>query len=228
MYKVETHLHTMEGSACSSLPGADQARLRKADGYDTIIVTDHFFRGNTRPSRDQAWESYVEEFCSGYEHAKAEGDRIGINVLFGWEDNFYGAEFLVYGLDKEWLKKNPGIRSWNPKEQWEHVKGDGGMIIQPHPFRQRNYLIGIGLYPEYVDGVEVINSSQERIMNERAEWYAESFGLRKTAGSDIHHAAPINGGMLFRRPILTITDYIDAIMNQEEYELLNVNSDDPK
>ncbi len=225
MYKVETHLHTKEGSACSSMTGAEQARARKADGYDTIIVTDHFFRGNSRPNRDQSWEGYVNDFCSGYENAKAEGDKIGLNVLFGWEEAFHGAEFLVYGLDKEWLLRHPEMISWTPPQQWEAVKRDGGMIIQPHPFRQRDYLIGISLYPDYVDGCEVINSSQPKIMNDRANWYADQFGLRKTAGSDIHHAYSINGGMLFEQPIVTIQDYIDAIMNQKPYQLLDVHSE---
>ena len=51
-FLIETHLHTLEGSACGRATGAGQARARKAEGYDAIIVTDHFFRGNSRPSRD--------------------------------------------------------------------------------------------------------------------------------------------------------------------------------
>ena len=47
MYKYETHLHTCEASACASAKGEEQARRYKELGYDGIIVTDHFFNGNT-------------------------------------------------------------------------------------------------------------------------------------------------------------------------------------
>lgn len=43
MFKYETHMHTKEGSACSSAPAADMARAHKEAGYDGIFVTDHFF-----------------------------------------------------------------------------------------------------------------------------------------------------------------------------------------
>ena len=42
-YRYETHMHTMEGSACSSSTGAEMARAHKAAGYTGIFVTDHFF-----------------------------------------------------------------------------------------------------------------------------------------------------------------------------------------
>ena len=119
MYKIETHSHTKEGSACGYSDGYECARARKEEGYDVVIVTDHFFRGNTRPKRDLPWEQYVEEFCSGYEHEKEEGDRIGLTVLFGWEENFHGAEFLIYGLDKAWLLKHPDMITWTPRQQYE-------------------------------------------------------------------------------------------------------------
>lgn len=219
-YKVETHLHTYEGSLCATATGVDQVYARKAEGYDTIIVTDHFFRGNTRPNRDLPWEDYVEEFCSGYRHAKEEGDKIGLNVLFGWEDNYWGAEFLCYGPDEAWLKAHPEMKGWTPPELYREVKAAGGMVIQAHPFRQRGYLMGISVYPDYCDGIEAFNSSQPRIQNEHAVWYADEFGLRKTAGSDIHHEESVGGGMYFRRPIETIEDYIKAVMNYEPYELI--------
>ena len=39
-----------------------------------------------------------------------------------------------------------------------------------------------------MDGIEVYNSGNgEEIWNRRAEWYADEFGFRKTAGSDNHH-----------------------------------------
>lgn len=219
-YKVETHLHTKEGSLCATATGVEQVRARKEEGYDTIFVTDHFFRGNTRPDRDLPWEQYVEQFGSGYRNAKAEGDKLGINVLFGWEDNFMGAEFLCYGPDEEWLKAHPDMKNWTPPQLYREVKAAGGMVIQAHPFRQRGYLMGISIYPEYCDGIEAFNMCQPRIQNDHAVWYAKEFQLRMTAGSDIHHQENVGGGMWFHRPIKTVDDYIRAVMNFEPYELI--------
>lgn len=226
MYKIETHMHTSEGSACGYSDGYESARARKAEGYDTVIVTDHFFRGNTRPKRDLPWEEYVNSFCSGYEHCKEEGDRIGLNVLFGWEENFFGAEFLIYGLDKEWLLAHPDMIQWSPRIQYEKVHADGGYIVQAHPFRQRPYLEGIGLYPNFIDAVEGINSSNPRVQNERGIWFAKQFDFPITAGSDVHGVKAIGGGMLCEKKINTIQDYIDLIRNREPYELIDKHLDD--
>lgn len=225
-YKIETHLHTAEGSKCGWATGVEQAEARLADGYDTIIVTDHFFRGNTRPSRDLPWEEYVEQFCSGYEHAKQRGDEIGLTVLFGLEDNYQGSEFLIYGLDKDWLLKHPDMRTWTPWEEYEQVHGDGGYMVQAHPFREASYLRGFGLYPMYSDAVEGINAAQLRIMNERAQWYAKQFDKPMTAGSDIHGIDSVGCGMRTAKPIRTIEDYINLVRNREEYELIEVHKDD--
>ncbi len=219
-YKVETHLHTREGSACARAGGAEQARARKAEGYDCIIVTDHFYRGNTRPDRNLPWEAYVHEFCRGYREAKAEGDSIGLQVFFGWEDNFHGAEFLCYGPDEKWLAQHPEMIHWTPPELYAAVKAAGGMVIQAHPFRQRPYLMGIGLYPEHCDGVEAYNLGQPAEQNERAVWYAREFGFPMTAGSDVHGVESVGGGMVFERPFSSVKDYIAAVLSKEPCELL--------
>ncbi|MCQ2421539.1 MAG: PHP domain-containing protein [Lachnospiraceae bacterium] len=225
MYKIETHMHTAEGSACGYSGGAEIARARKEEGYDTVIVTDHFFRGNTRPDRSLPWEDFVNQFCSGYEHCKEEGDKIGLNVLFGWEDNFHGAEFLIYGLDKAWMLAHPDMINWTPSMQFQKVHADGGYIVQAHPFRQRPYLEGIGLYPNFIDAVEGINSSQPKEQNMRGMWFAKEFHFPVTAGSDVHGVKPIGGGMLCEKPIVTIQDYIDMIKSGTGYELIDKHQD---
>lgn len=223
-YRIETHLHTKEGSLCGGATGEEHAIARKQEGYDTIIVTDHFYRGNTAPSRDLPWEDYIEEFCKGYENAKKKGDEIGLTVLFGIEDNYHGAEFLIYGLDKRWLLKHPEMKHWSPREEYEAVHAAGALMIQAHPFRERGYLEGISLYPKYIDGVEAINSSQPKYMNDHARWFAEEYHFPMTAGSDIHHKNSVMGGMLTTKKIETIQQYIDLVRSREPYRLLEVHS----
>ena len=70
-YKYETHLHTSQASACASASGDDYIEKYIQAGYAGIIVTDHFFQGNTCvPNHEQeTWENRVNQYCSGYEKA---------------------------------------------------------------------------------------------------------------------------------------------------------------
>lgn len=80
-YLYETHLHTAEGSACGRNTGGEMAAACKEYGYAGIFVTDHNWGGNTAVDREKPWDEWVNEFCKGYESAKAEGDRIGLDVF---------------------------------------------------------------------------------------------------------------------------------------------------
>ena len=127
-YLYETHMHTSEGSACASNTGAEMARAYAQAGYTGIIITDHFVYGNTAVDRSLPWSEWVEKFCLGYEHAKEEGEKCGLQVFFGWESGYGGPEFLVYGLDKQWLLNHPEIKDATVEEQLQlvHAGGQGG------------------------------------------------------------------------------------------------------
>ena len=233
-YLYETHMHTSEGSLCGGSTGAEQARAYKEAGYTGIIITDHFFYGNTRPDRSLPWAEWVEQFCSGYEHAKEEGDKIGLQVFFGWESGYNGTEFLVYGLSKQWLLDHPEIRDASVEEQMKLVHADGGFISQAHPFREASYIKGIHLYPYYIDAVEGYNASHSSQFkggtlhpeyNDRAVTYAEQYGLPLTAGSDQHTTNMIWGGMVFPRKLEDIHDFAKAVANREVLRLLDGTED---
>ena len=106
-FLYETHLHTCQGSACGTSTGKEHARYYKEIGYQGIIVTDHFFGGNTAVPRQLPWKERVEWFCSGYEDALAEGQKLGLDVFFGWEQNYDLDEYLIYGVDKQYLLDHP-------------------------------------------------------------------------------------------------------------------------
>lgn len=215
MFKTETHLHTSEGSACASASGKQQAEQYKAMGYSTIFVTDHFYNGNTAADRSLPWSEWVEAYCKGFENALEAGKEIGLNVIFGIEYGWGGADFLAYGIDKEWLLREPDIINVPVWEFCRKVRESGGIVIQAHPFRQADYLKAIKLLPEYVDGVEVLNAgNREDIYNQRAKWYAEQFGLPQTAGTDCHHVGGYDfTGVLTEYEIKTAGDYIRAVRN---------------
>ncbi len=230
-YLYETHMHTSQGSACGKSTGAEMARAYKAAGYTGIIITDHFFYGNTAADRSLPWAEWVEQYCKGYEDAKAEGDKIGLQVFFGWESGYHGPEFLVYGLDKQWLINHPEIRDCSVKEQMELVHADGGVISQAHPFREAGYINGIQIFPYYIDAVEGYNASHtskfknppyHHDWNDRAVWMAKQYGdLPLTAGSDQHDTHMLWGGMVFPRKLEDIHDFGRAVKNKEYIQLLN-------
>lgn len=220
LYRYETHLHTSEASACSRVSGAQHARFYKEIGYDGIIVTDHFFNGNCAVDRSLPWEDWVDLFCKGYENAREEGERIGLSVFFGWETNFRGTEFLIYGLDKEWLKAHPEILTWSIEEQYERIHADGGFIVHAHPYRVRPYIKEVRLFPEYVDAVEAINvGNNNDEFDRKAAEYARLHSLPTTAGSDAHGYESLLSGVAFDHKLKDIFDYIESI-KAGGYELI--------
>lgn len=204
----ETHTHTKEGSACARASAADMARACKALGFDGMFVTDHFYAGNTAVERSLAWEEWVQQFCQGYYHAKDVGDAIGLRVCFGWEYSWEGNDFLTYGLSPEWLSAHPETISVEPISYLRLIRDAGGCIVHAHPFRQENYIRYIKLLPAEVDAVEVYNGgNHQEAFNERALWYAESFGLPQTAGSDAHNTDQFSGGIITAHEIISTEDY---------------------
>lgn len=218
MYKYDTHVHTMEASKCGKLSGADMARYYKGHGYDGIIITDHFFNGNTTAKDGMSWQEKVALFCSGYEAARAEGEKIGLDVFFGIEYNHAATEFLVYGLDKEWLLANEDCDKLSLPEFCALAHESGAFIVHAHPFRQRSYIKTIRLLPDCVDAVEVMNAAhlEDMPFDRRARWYADEFSLPITGGSDNHKVnQKYLGGILCGRRLASVSDYAQAVKNGE-------------
>ncbi len=219
-YLYETHCHTIPASLCSGATGEEMADFYKSKGYTGIIVTDHFFNGNTGIDRSLPWNEKVEQFCIGYENAKKRGEEIGLDVFFGFEYNKNGAEFLVYGLDKAWLLQHEEIMNMRVSEFYKLVCESGGAMIQAHPFRQAPYLERIVIYPEYCDGAEVVNTANNFFCNQNAIWYANTFKLFATCGSDCHWVGREDlGGVYTSRKLQSINDYVSVIKNKEQIEL---------
>lgn len=222
-YFYDTHVHTAQGSACASATGAEHARGYKALGYTGIIITDHFFNGNTAVDRGLPWTQWVDAFCLGYEQARTEGEKIGLDVFFGWEAGYQGTEFLIFGLDNAWLKRHPDIPNWTVEEQYRQVHAAGGVVIQAHPFREAFYIPQIRVYPGFIDGVEAVNTANYEKSpgaNEKAKAYARERKLCMTGGSDTHHQPSLRGGMVFDHQLSDIRDFIDTVESRKGYRLL--------
>lgn len=220
-YLYETHMHTCQASACASSTGTEHARAYKQLGYTGIIITDHFFRGNTAVPRGLPWDQRINIFCSGYEDAYAEGQRIGLDVFFGWEQNFDGDEYLIYGLDKAWLLAHPEVEHWTRQQQFDEVTKYGGCVIQAHPFRDRDYIRAIRLGKQFCHGIEAANAGNNPYNDAAALRYGQENGFVMTCGSDNHHAAtPIDHpemiyGVSLEKRLTSIRDWVDIIRTRQ-------------
>lgn len=243
-YLYETHLHTRQASRCARASGAEMAEACKAYGYTGIIVTDHHWGGNCAIDRSLPWEDWVDGFCQGYYDARQRGKAIGLDVFFGWESGFAGTEFLIHGLSPAWMKAHPALRTELPfgrpdmeeviargvAEQYQMVHEGGGMVIHAHPYREEPYIPRTRLFPDLVDGVEIVNACHSNprsaahndpAYDARAIAYARGHGFPTTAGSDIHSTDLFGGGVAFRRRLKSGQDFCQAILSGEDYILTN-------
>lgn len=230
-YLYETHMHTSEGSACGQSEGVQMARKYKENGYAGVIVTDHNWGGNTAVDRSLPWNEWLDKFFLGYEHVKEEGDRIGLQVFQGYEAGYGGPEFLIYGITTEGLKAHPELRGASMEDQLRIIHEMGGMVIEAHPFREAWYIKEVRIFPEFADGIEIINASHSNpkdkardkvIFDEKATALAKERNMPATAGSDQHSVDySFGGGVAFPTPLKDIQDYIHRIMNREDYVLTN-------
>lgn len=222
-FLYETHLHTDEGSRCGVTPAKEYIPYYIDQGYRGIIVTDHFY-GNVSytPDRSAPWRDQMDAYCRGYEEALNEGIKRGLDVFFGVEQNYDGDEYLIYGVDKQWLVDHPDIVSWSRRQLFDEVCAVGGCMVQAHPFRVRDYISRIVLC-RCVHAVEVYNAGNRPQDDLYALAYAHKYGIPMTAGTDMHRIGQRPDEMLygveFNEPWHDIQDYVRAILEGKSFGL---------
>lgn len=191
-YLYDTHVHTSAGSRCSAVSPEDVVRRFKKMGYTGIFITDHFFNNpsTTVPFREIPWAEAIAQYCLPYKTARAEGEKVGLDVFFGFEMSYQGNDILVYGLGEEWLAAHPEILEMPIRTFCEFARAEGGLVIHAHPFREAKYIDLIRLLPRSVDGVEVLNAGCTDFENGLAAHCAEAYGLPGVGGSDYHRPRP--------------------------------------
>jgi len=215
-YLYETHSHTSEASACGRVSGSDYIDFMKYKGYQGMIITDHFFNGNSAINRSLPWEERVPLYADGYKRAKAASKGKDFDVMFGIEYNFNGDEYLIYGVDEKWLLENSDIMTLGREDVYKRVHEADGIMVQAHPYRERDYLSAIRLTSKICDGIEVYNATNSDNMNALGYGYAKRLNVPMTAGSDIHffHDKAM-GGMLLPSRISDSSEYASALLSGE-------------
>ena len=82
MYLYEMHCHTLPCSACGGIQPEDLVRGLKEIGYAGMVLTDHFYHGNTGIRRNQPWEDFVAAYEESFLRAKAVGDALAFRLFY--------------------------------------------------------------------------------------------------------------------------------------------------
>ena len=204
------------------MSAVEQVKLYKSLGYTGICVTDHYFNGNVTVPGDLPYEERVDLYCRGYENAKEAGEKEGLDVFFGFEYTLgAGTDFLVYGIDRQWILDHPDHLGWEVRRFFREVRSAGGIVIHAHPFREAGYIDMIRLLPREIDGVEAPNANRTDFENALAVQFAGNYGLPLSAGSDNHAGRQKRlAGIVSETRYDNVTDLIRSVLNGESKTFL--------
>lgn len=216
MKKIELHAHTSEVSSCGVLTAAELVQRVAAAGYDAIVITDHLIAGRNARLRLAQRAAFQ---LSGYLAAKAEAEKLGLEVILGAEARIAGGDedFLIYGLLEEQVPALITLvdRAASIEELHAGTQAMNLLLIQAHPFRR-----GLRAMPlRHLDGIEVYNGNPRHDShNDQALRYARSVpGLIMVSGSDAHQSEDIaRGGIL--APHTDVDAYLRAVRTPERIE----------
>lgn len=183
-YIYETHCHCSQCSRCAHSTSTELVRAYHAAGYAGLVLTDHFVLGNTAIDRSLPWEEQIRGYYNAFLEAKALGDELDFDVIFGIEHACPGGEFLCYGIDLPFLLAHPEIPELSLDEFTALAHDHGILVIQAHPYRWLPG--GSPLRLDILDGIEVFNSGNSPEANEAAAQVPGS--MIRTAGGDIHRS----------------------------------------
>src|SRR5690606_22097394 len=136
MYKYDVHVHTAEVSPCGQVRARDIVKLYKDKGYDGIVITDHYYIEYFECLNETTWEDKIKSYLSGYYAAREAGYKYGIDVFLGMELRFKESinDFLIYGINENFLFDNPMLYEWN-LEEFRQLKNKYDILIyQAHPY----------------------------------------------------------------------------------------------
>ena len=215
-YFTELHAHTRESSTCADLLASEVAERYVAEGYTTVVVTNHYNAYNLDLG-GESWEDKINHHLEGY-RAMKEYARDRLCVLLGSELRFPECDndYLVFGITEDFLLLHPDLHLMDLKSFSSLARLHGLLLIQAHPFRNGMKV----MRPEYLDGVEVFNGhSGHHSRNDIAMAWAKKYGLIPTSGSDFHHPTQHGcGGIITNAPI-TSSEELLRVLKSGDYSL---------
>ena len=185
-YLYDPHTHTAETSKCGHLPAADVVERYVKHGFSGLVVTDHLHPEYlSRIDTEHDWQKAMDHYLSGYKASKKRGDELGFDVILGAELRFpqNDNDYLVYGIDEDWLRSNPYMCCTSAREFYEKFHNEV-LIIHAHPYRDGNTTV----FEDAVDGTEIINGNprHENHSDRGVELCRRHPNYFRLAGSDTH------------------------------------------
>lgn len=184
-----------------------------------MVITDHYSFRTFGTESSFKKQVDVEKFLDGYRTALAASGE-NFTVLLGMEIRFFATtnDFLVYGIDEDFVCKSGNLLFKYPRRFYEAVKQNGGIVIQAHPFRKYVHRAN----PKYLDGCEIFNAKdRKKDYNQKAELWAREQGFRiLTGGADFHRESQKENaaGIITEEKIKSNADLV-RILKSGEYKL---------
>lgn len=222
-YLYESHFHTAEVSGCAHVNAQDAVNLYKNAGYSGVVVTDHFYQhGFENKYEGNTWQEKIDYYLRGYRLAK-ELATDDFAVILGLEARFEvdnDNDYLVYGLDEEFLYEHEWLTKWTLEDFKKLAEKNEITVIQAHPFRKYSTITP----PREIDGIEIYNGNRRHdSSNDFAELWAKKHGFITTAGSDFHEYEDLaRAGMAFDRFVTNSKEFRAELLSGR-YELKKHN-----
>ena len=218
-YKYELHCHTAETSECAAALSKDTVEFYKSIGYSGLVITDHY--SFLTFGTDSAFKRQidVDKYLRGYHNAlEAAGDDF--TVLLGMEIRYFATtnDYLVYGIDEDFIRKNGNMLFKGPRRFYELVKESGAIIVQAHPFRPYIHRAN----PKYIDGCEIFNGKdKDKDFNQKAQAWAKKENFKiVTAGADYHRESQRgNASGIITEEKINNNDDLVRILKSGKYEI---------
>ncbi len=222
MFLYDTHIHTLEASACGKNTAREMVRSFKEQGYAGFAITNHFYHGNSSSDRTGTWKEFVQPYIDAYYEACDEAVKYDFDVIFGIEEGVGDSkEMLCYNLDFDFLLNCEELRNADRKTFVDLVHSAGGIVVQAHPYRIRAYMKRyVDPYFDDCDGIEVWNCGNFAEENEKAFAAAEGKNFILTAGTDSHTVnSGRHAGVLLPKRVATAADFVE-VLKSGNYKLV--------
>ncbi|MBF9017593.1 MULTISPECIES: PHP domain-containing protein [unclassified Oceanispirochaeta] len=212
-YLYELHAHCTEVSPCGGVKAEEVVALYKAEGYQGLVLTDHYHHEYFSSLGDLSWKGKTDKFLEGYRLARKAAEKLDFDLFLGFEIRFTdsGNDFLVFGVNEDFLYKNPRLYEHDLAYLNKVVKRTPEtLIVQAHPFRK-------GCKPSenlsLIDGVEICNGNPRHdSRNSMAAELARENNLLKISGSDFHRTEDLGkGGIRLSKRVKTSKELIRAL-----------------
>lgn len=179
--KIDGHVHSNGVSTCSSLTCEQIVDKKMRLGYDGAVLVNHC-QPWYYPKEDH--KNYIERVIEEYSRGRAYADQKGFRLYLGLEvslnDPHY-ADWLLYGVTKEFLRASPCLYELTQKELFELCEKWDVVLVQAHPYRQTP------CNPAYMHGIEINCCASDLGKEPLVEAFAKEHGLIITCGTDDHH-----------------------------------------